>query len=143
MLCPSSKPFDVVWLDMLMEDSSKVDASTGHDNQYLFFKFLSLANPKSCALNLAELYHIPPEEHRHNLFHCTLRKAQASGLEAFYDRLKHPASIQWARKMLDPSLRHPEYANQLKWCHGMHWRVSRVCCACVFEGASARCYATC
>ena len=81
---------------------------------FLFFKFLSLANPKDCAMNLAELWTMPSEPRRTSGYHALLRKCQHAGFESFYERLKQTNAVEWAKTHIDPKLKDSDFGDEMK-----------------------------
>ncbi|CAK9112872.1 unnamed protein product, partial [Durusdinium trenchii] len=82
---------------------------------YLLIKFLQLSDSKMCAVNLQALFTTPPHEHRSDGFHTCLRKAQHTGVEHMFDRLKQNNSVAWAKSSFDPKLKDIDFDDDKRW----------------------------
>ena len=82
---------------------------------YLLIKFLQLSDSKMCAVNLQALFTTPPHEHWSDRFHTCLRKAQHTGVEHMFDRLKQNNSVAWAKSSFDPKLKDIDFDDDKRW----------------------------
>eukprot|EP00438_Fugacium_kawagutii_P002975 Skav211136 [mRNA] locus=scaffold4091:150919:152465:+ [translate_table: standard] len=99
---------------------------------FLFFKFLQLRDsmgPEVSAVNLASLWRVPPEPQRSETYHALLRRAQHSGMECFYDKLKGNNGVEWAKDHLDPSLRTQDFDQPSFWFLGVDTAIGVVRCS--------------